>query len=777
MKKRLFSLFLCVCLLASCAVLFSSCAKKTIDFSNGYTVVYGSDMSELFVKDVKAFAATLKAKTATDVSAKQVKSGDDLSDDTDYEILVGNTNRPETEKVLRKIKGQGYAIKMVGKKLVIVGTTNFLTNIAMEQFVTTYLSGTDSISKLSFEKVEKSEMEMIEITTKTNFVYSSYLLGEGDYVVDKIQSMKTNISSISNVRGTGMNMINDTMSAKSEILIGVVNREETKTLLASMDAQNYAVAAKNGKLLVTAFNDTVLASAFDLFNSILSDSVYVNEEEEKQLLLPADFTRIYSVDKGFVTDFPRPEGLALSGTIDVHDGDLQYYYGGEAANTNAYEKYCSDLVKAGYKLYLDHTAEGNIYRTYTNETANIMLYVSYNAYEYAEKQLVEGVEKGIRVIASALDTSHLLDEELLAPDLSYERLQNAAVTVVRLDYGDDSSAGQLEIMTLEDGSFIIIDGGNRKVKDTERIWNILFDLYMKGHNDMRPTTENPIRVAAWICTHSHGDHIGSTIDFINTYCTKYNSGYPVTIDRLIANFPSDEGYYNCYRDKTANATVRDNWAEYSALIKDAPGEEPGMEYIKVRTGQKFWLANVEFEVLFTHEDHYPLRVSAYNDTCTVIRSTIHHTENGVISTGSSTKVLWLGDAWDQSAQLMRASFGSYLQSDIVQMSHHGTGADWKLYALTKPKCVIVPNQKTAFVSALSNTNSLMYKVSNDLKTVEYVIVSDVANYTLSITKSGANYAVGGRTGVFSAGDNVTVTLGSVNAITNTCYFKTKYCQG
>ena len=777
MKKRILSLILSVCMLLSGAVLFSSCAKKTIDFANGYSVVYGEDMSMKAANEVKALANTLKEKTGTDVAVKKVQADKEIENEADYEILVGNTNRPETERVLKKIKGQGYAIKAVGKKIVIVGTTNLLTSMAVDEFVKTYVANAESVSKITLQKVESYNMEMLEITTKTSFVYSSHLEGQGDYVINGINSLKAVMSSASDVRGAGMNMIKDEMSAKAEILVGVVNREETKSILANMDADNYALAVRNGKLVITAFNDTVLANAIEAASAMLSDAVYYDEDADtKQIFIPANYTRIYSVQFGFVTDFPRPQGLTLTGTIDVHNDNMLFAYESDNITPENYEAYCADLVKAGYRLYTDsgEPIEGNIFRTYVNETAGVMLYVAYNPYHHAEKQGVETKKKIIRIISSKLEKADLIPEEMLTQNLNFERLQNSAITAVRLDYVEDAAAGQLEIMTLEDGSFIIIDGGNKTDRDVRRIYEILIDLYKRGHNEMMPTNRDPLRIVAWYNTHSHGDHIGSTIKFIDTYCKDY-ARYSITIDYLIANFPADEGYYNTYRgDKNANTTVRDDMAEYSAKIQDAPGEQQGMQFIRVRTGQKFYIANVEFEVMFTHEDHYPGRMNSYNETCTVIRSTMHHTENGVITEGASTSVMWLGDAYPISASYMRAMYGSYLKSDIVQMSHHGTGADWGIYTLIKPKCVIIPNKRTSYASSLAKDGHLMQKISEDLKTVEYVVVSDVANYTFSLTKTGINYAVGGRTGVFSAGDSATVSLQKVSTTAPTGYFYTKY---
>ena len=49
-----------------------------------------------------------------------VKPGQEPNAET-YEILIGQTNHPETEEVLRSLKYRDYAVKMVGNKIVIAG--------------------------------------------------------------------------------------------------------------------------------------------------------------------------------------------------------------------------------------------------------------------------------------------------------------------------------------------------------------------------------------------------------------------------------------------------------------------------------------------------------------------------------------------------------------------------------------------------------------------------------------------------------------------------------
>ncbi len=61
------------------------------------------------------------------------KTQDDVKDN--FEILVGNTNRPETTEVLNTIKDDDFIIKSIGSKLVICGKNNASTLQAVDYFI------------------------------------------------------------------------------------------------------------------------------------------------------------------------------------------------------------------------------------------------------------------------------------------------------------------------------------------------------------------------------------------------------------------------------------------------------------------------------------------------------------------------------------------------------------------------------------------------------------------------------------------------------------------
>ena len=101
MKKRLLCIILCVCMLSSVVMLLSSCKKAPELVSlDGYRVVCDADASATSADVMSKFYTNLKRRIEGSVSYKTVKPTETLRGEQDYEILVGKTNRPETEEAL-----------------------------------------------------------------------------------------------------------------------------------------------------------------------------------------------------------------------------------------------------------------------------------------------------------------------------------------------------------------------------------------------------------------------------------------------------------------------------------------------------------------------------------------------------------------------------------------------------------------------------------------------------------------------------------------------------
>lgn len=769
MKRKILSVLLCLAMLASLAVLFASCGRgsKKVEL-DGYQLVYADDLSESTASYVKdSFVPTLEKKSGNKVGLVKIKTGSEATKVEDKEILVGNTNRKETEKALKSIKGDGYTITVIKDKIVIVGTSNLFTLLALQEFEDTYLSG-EKNATFNIEKVLEKKVETISIDNKWSFIHEGQLKS-GDFVVKQIIETQKAISDVSDVRGNAMKVYPDTQkAAATEILVGMINRAESKAFAAGIDGADYGFGIKDGKLIVAGLNEAMVGKSFTLLRDALRDSVTV-VDGKKAIVLPADFSCIMTdTEAGIVTDFPRPEGLTVSGSQTVHDGSTTYLYQGSGVSADAYKAYVNKLKAEGYTLHgQENTVEDSIFGTYVNRQTGITVYAAYNAYKHAAAQgLTDLFQPAIRLVVAKLDTVNLLDEDMLAPDYT-GKVQESSITTIKIHPYDAggrmATYGNMYVITLQDGSFVMYDAGPYSEESTDEIYKVLLALYREGHHGNDPTADDPIRIAAWVISHGHGDHTGNFQPFLKKFCKEYG-GYVdgiveehqsyVTVDRLIANFISDEEAKNC----DGNLTLRNKYAEYSTMVHDAEGEEQGFKYYKVHTGQKFWLANVEFEIMHTHEDQYPNRsyngdgVNVYNEKSLIFRTHIYHTVGGS-ATGGKTSTLWLGDGQTLASRILRATYGDKIQTEQMQYAHHGyNGCEWALYKMIKPTLIWWPQGSEEY-SAYNNdahassggANGVNYKVITQLSSVQWIILGDHMNYTVTVLADGARYELYNKT--------------------------------
>ncbi|MBE6581224.1 MAG: hypothetical protein E7650_06390, partial [Ruminococcaceae bacterium] len=301
--KRTLSLLLCIVMLASVAVLFSSCGgAKEVDFTD-YRLVYGNDLSDPAAAEVQTFADALSKKTGEKIGMKKVNPTGDTDEGDELEILVGNTNRPETAKALKKVKGHGYIVTVIGSKVVVAGTTNLLTLMALDYFTETYLGGEESVTmKIATEK--QSKMEMLELDNKWSFIHDSTLEGSFDQINVEIQETKKLIDKFADLRASSMVVQPDTESRDKEIVVGLANRDAARELNAVMSVVEYGVSVKNGKIVLPGLNDGMIVKSLKYFREVVRDSVY-ESDGEMLVALPADFTRLLTdTESTHVTDFP-----------------------------------------------------------------------------------------------------------------------------------------------------------------------------------------------------------------------------------------------------------------------------------------------------------------------------------------------------------------------------------------------------------------------------------------------------------------------------------------
>ena len=240
MKKL--SLVICIVLILSMFVGCGGDSKKSETASDSASEGIFSTAAVNYAADGEAVYAIVRPDNGTqteidmalllfkqyrDAHAVKAKNTSDILDGVDnYEILIGNTNRPETAQAKEWLctninkRTDNYIICTIGKKIVIYGNSDDALNNAVDYFVKNYLSAPQSkgikytyavegnFTELAINGVSVSEFSIIR--PRYNSSYLTY--AEVEKMVDKIY------------KSTGYKLrINDdtvTDEAKYEIIIG-----------------------------------------------------------------------------------------------------------------------------------------------------------------------------------------------------------------------------------------------------------------------------------------------------------------------------------------------------------------------------------------------------------------------------------------------------------------------------------------------------------------------------------------------------------------------------
>lgn len=345
--------------------------------------------------------------------------------------------------------------------------------------------------------------------------------------------------------------------------------------------------------------------------------------------------------------------------LDVGQGNtMQYVYKTDWVAVSAYR---ASLLDEGFRLCFEREACGSYFATLASDGEYVHLYYTVDT-------------RTARVISAPLgDTvlpSFLPDADA---DLSFpSKLTQSVLDYYYYDENDpcsrtDGNFGACYIVTLDDGSLLVYDGGGKWGKnDVERIWGLLRER-------ARRNAEGKIVIAAWIITHEHVDHFwcmhhvllrhGDELVLKRIYCT------PVARALL-----------------TGHSNGGDLYVESPDAMPKLHAAVGDFDLVRMHTGQIFWVRNVQVEVLSTPEDIFPEHADRYydfNDTTVSTRLTV----NG-------KTFLNLGDAYHVSSRVMVGLWGNTLKSDYCTLAHHGWGGCTRsLYDHVRPSLVFVPFSK------------------------------------------------------------------------------------
>lgn len=303
-----------------------------------------------------------------------------------------------------------------------------------------------------------------------------------------------------------------------------------------------------------------------------------------------------------------------------------------------FQEYAELLEKSGYSMRVtkeisagrETSCGNNLFYTYQNEEQIVFMF--WNAYFHTVFITVEPI-----CAIPPIEMYPLTD-----------MAQKSTLTQMQIKYG------MSYVVRLCDGEFIIVDGGTKNSEDMIRLY-----AFLKENSPY----EIP-RVALWIFTHSHEDHIGLATDFLLVY-----KGL-VKIKAFSYQFP------NCDKIQVAMENVAVMKRDIEELEKNIASTYPNAIVYPMHTGQSYFFPGLEIEILYSLDDTYSYPYLSFNDTSVAFRMKF----NG----GKS--ILFLGDCMQEACMRIAHTYGDYLNSDIMQLTHHGLiGGDKGLYQLVNPE--------------------------------------------------------------------------------------------
>lgn len=457
---------------------------------------------------------------------------------------------------------------------------------------------------------------------------------------------------------------------------------ETVRATAELDIGLYGYAVEGRLLMLLGHSEAQLERAVSKFLGVLNESA-VKNGTVTDLRLPLASERSCFRYDNWLIGAPRVE-KSYSSVYDC--GDSTYLLAYRNAGAEVLEELKGKLEASAYRLSQTAEIGDNRYGTYTTQEGEI-------SYSYrVSGRFLRVVYQSYRDRIAAIPS--------VGPESGYRKLTETKMTLLPLNYAASCAdptdcSGLSSVVTLEDGRFLIVDGGYKD--DADALYR-----YLSDHN----LRQDGIEIAAWVLTHGHGDHIGCFDAFSARYGSEVRCSY------LISNA------------LPATTTPTNNEANDSILLRleaVASRFAGNTQILKLHEGQSVWFCNTELQMLFTHESLFPTRPDYLNETSLVFR----------VRTGGQT-VLFTADSELQSVTMLMSVFGTELKADILQLNHHGfTAIDPRFFDLVSPETVLWPSsQATVDVRKTESWRDGVYAYLLRLAKVCYVADGDAMILTL-----------------------------------------------
>ncbi len=403
-----------------------------------------------------------------------------------------------------------------------------------------------------------------------------------------------------------------------EILVGQTGYSESAEVYRELGFGEWKIKAVGNKIVVAAYDEQTIVYAAEQLAAYIG-----NQAEKGSLAIPSDIS-LEGVYNEMLADLPMYEGAVFGSSYLAAADSIALYL--TDTDTAEYEAYLAKLAASGYKQYIRRTVNQNGFATFNSDKYTVT--ANYYAYSGAVRIIIEPLAPAVGLEA----------------DNKYTAVTTSQITM--LGTSDIQDNGLSLVVRLEDGRFVVVDGGHNR----EEMMIQLRDRMLEQSAEYRKAGEK-IVIAAWLITHTHTDHNGAFREFYPLLQNDFK------LERLLYS-PIDL----TEQEKSIEKYGDDGLAGgNSGAQTEEAARALGGSVMYVHSGQVFHLADLKLEVLLTVEDVGPALVNAFNGTSTVFKMTF----------GGKTSFIVTGDATNQTMGILNKTYGEYLKSDILQVNHHG----------------------------------------------------------------------------------------------------------
>lgn len=343
------------------------------------------------------------------------------------------------------------------------------------------------------------------------------------------------------------------------------------------------------------------------------------------MLRPETFNAPYPLCE--VPALPKKE------SVSVHDCSAGHFMAyAEGSSEIDFSEYVDLLCQSGYGITARNTIADNVFVTLVNGENNICVHT------YFIKSASE-----IRVVAAEGRCP-------LPPKKKAERVCGSVICQINASHNIAGlDEGMSYVLRLCDGRFIVIDGGYRRGVCGKDIYESLVGLAPDASD---------VRIAAWIFTHAHVDHVGGFIEFAEMYGDETS----ICVESFVYNFPSDPVFCRNIAPDLSER-VREYVSRYY----------PRATVYTAQTGERYEFANALVEILFTPQDYMPRTIE--NEADGIAAGTKKGDGNNlslVFRIALDNRSFFvMGDTTTVCCDEMCRRYGDHMRSDYVQASHHG----------------------------------------------------------------------------------------------------------